>query len=94
MEKIKPGVLGILDASLKYFDCYNQEMQLELEEKKNILEGYLKQLKEVKEEKIRIENECSKFQMKMTKLSYFNNQCKKEIFSLQEKIFEIETGNS
>ena len=108
MDEIKSGVLGVLDAALKYFDEYSteltekakqhigkksQDMQTELYEKKYRLEDYLAQLRSLEEEKTKVELSCHKAQLKKSQLLYFNQQLNREIFNLQEKIFELETGN-
>ena len=107
MEDIRPGVLGVIDAALKYFQSNNshlsdsakkhigkksQDEQQEIQEKKALLEMILSNLKELEEEKSKIESECLKVHSKKTQLLYYNHLYNNEIFFLQKKILEIEAG--
>ena len=108
MEEVKPRIFGVLDAALQYFDeCSSeltetakwhigkksQDMQTELYEKKYQLEEYLAKLKGLEDEKKKVEWEYGKAQLKRNQLAYFNKEICKEVFKLQETVFEVETGN-
>lgn len=105
--EIKEGTLGIIEASLKYFDGSteelsdfvkqhinkkSQEQRQELIDKRAHLENCLEKQKLLEEEKIRIEADCAKANLHKNRLRYFNTEYKNEIFGLQKQIFEVETG--
>jgi predicted nucleic acid-binding Zn-ribbon protein len=106
--ELRQGILGIIDASLNYFDSNSsslsesaknhigkksQDAKSELEEKKKLLQSLETQLANLEEERIRIENESDRIRLKKTEAVYYNNIHTNQLFNLQKKIFELETGS-
>ena len=107
MSDVQKGILGVIQASLKYFSSVesslsdnakkhiskkSQDQKSELEECKYTLQQLQDKLRLLEEEKFRIEAESGRINLKKNKLVYYNTEYKNEIFTLQKELFEIESS--
>lgn len=106
MSELKSGILGVIAASLGYFSSAestlsdkarkhiskkSHDQKIELEELQNLLAQLIEKQKNLEDEQLKIETEYSRINLIKNKLSYYSNEYRNEIFTLQNQLFELET---